>query len=326
MIAAITKSVTAAGDTIPSGGWGGTEARFVVPMRIGSYRLIRQIGAGGMGAVYLAWPEDGRFGQHVAVKIVTHSLEPEWVRDRLHYEREVLGKLEHNNIARLLDGGASADGVPYLVMEYVDGLAIDRYCRERLLTVASRLELFLGVCEAVSYAHRNGVVHCDLKPGNILVTGEGTPKLLDFGIAKLLDPARECRCSSALRMMTPQYASPEQARGETITTATDIYSLGVVLHELLAGERPLRCMTQHRLSRGLPRSLARVVRKAMQADPERRYSSVEQLMTDIRRYLSRPPVSASRGLNYAAKFVCRHKACALAALLSAATFFGGVST
>ncbi|MGH9663424.1 MAG: serine/threonine protein kinase, partial [Bryobacteraceae bacterium] len=286
MIASTTQSVTASIDTLSSNEWRSAEAPFPAPMRIGSYRLIRQIGAGGMGAVYLAWPEDGRPGQRVAVKVVTSSPEPDWVQDRLHYEREVLGKLEHTNIARLLGGGTCADGTPYLVMEYVDGLAIDRYCRERRLTIASRLELFLGVCEAVSYANRNGVVHCDLKPGNILVTGDGAPKLLDFGIARVLEPGRDCPCSGALRMMTPQYASPEQARGGTITTATDIYSLGVVLHELLAGERPLRCVTRRGASQGLPRGLARVVRKAMRRDPERRYSFVEQLMTDIRRYLS----------------------------------------
>lgn len=299
-----------------------TTADFQAPMPayVGPYRLIRQIGAGGMGAVYLAAREHARTGRFVAVKVVTHSPEQDWVRERLRYERQVLSKLAHPHIAKLLDSGAAEDGAPYLAMEYIDGLAIDRYCRERSLTLEERLTLFLGVCEAVSYAHRNGIVHCDLKPGNILVTSRGIPKLLDFGIAKILDVGQAgVSCSGAPRMMTPQYASPEQARGEIITTASDIYSLGVVLHELIAGRRPVRRSASDSRSQRLPRTLRRIVRKAMRAEPARRYSSMEHFMADIRRYLSRSPRR-----RFDITFAVNSKTRALAALLAMGVLLSGL--
>ena len=211
--------------------------------RVGVYRLVREIGRGGMGAVYLAERDDKEFNQQVAVKIVKRGLSsPELLR-RFKRERQILAGLEHPLIARLLDGGATADGSPYLVMEYVDGVPLDEHCDQKRFSIDERLRLFVQVCGAVQYAHQSLVVHRDLKPSNILVTRDGgTVKLLDFGIAKLLqtdlaDPALS-RTLDDLRALTPEYASPEQIRGTRMTTATDVYSLGVCLYELLTGRLP----------------------------------------------------------------------------------------
>jgi serine/threonine-protein kinase len=206
--------------------------------RVGPYQLIRELGQGGMGTVFLAVRADEQFLKKVALKVVRAPDSAEVV-EYFRRERQILAGLEHPNIARLLDGGSTDDGVPYFVMEYVEGVPIDRYCDEHQLTVPERLRLFEGVSLAVQYAHRSLVVHRDLKPGNILVTAEGVPKLLDFGIAKLLNPSMVGGSALETRMaMTPDYASPEQVRGRSITTATDVYSLGVNLYELLAGRSP----------------------------------------------------------------------------------------
>jgi eukaryotic-like serine/threonine-protein kinase len=208
--------------------------------RIGPYRLLRAIGRGGMGAVYLAVRDDEQYERLVAVKILRSGLEDTELRHRFLAERQILARLEHPNIARLYDGGSTEDGRPYLVMELIEGLPVDEYCDRHRLTVDQRLELFRKICAAVQYAHQNLLVHRDIKPANILVTAEGEPKLLDFGIAKQLEPATETDAltRTGLRVMTPSYASPEQVKGQAITTASDVYSLGVLLYELLAGCSP----------------------------------------------------------------------------------------
>lgn len=212
--------------------------------RVGNYTIVRPIGRGGMGAVYLAERPFGQFNKPVALKVVKRGMDTDDIVNRFRFERQILARLEHANIARLLDGGVTDEGLPYFVMEYVSGEPIDRYCDQRNLTIKERLKLFKTVCEAVQYAHRNLVVHRDLKPGNVLVTTEGEVKLLDFGIAKVLDPTARGDTmpltDARSRHMTPQYAAPEQVRGEPVTTATDVYALGVILYELISGRRPYR--------------------------------------------------------------------------------------
>jgi serine/threonine protein kinase/Tfp pilus assembly protein PilF len=221
-----------------------TEANNHAGRRIGAYRIIREIGRGGMGAVFLAIRDDDEYQKQVAIKLVKRGMDTDLILRRFKNERQILASLEHANIARLLDGGSTVEGLPYLVMEYIEGTPIDRYCDNEKLSTSERLKLFRQVCSAVHYAHQNLVIHRDLKPSNILVTADGTPKLLDFGIAKLLTPGLDFRTmdatETALRMMTPNYASPEQVRGESITATSDVYSLGVMLYELLTGHRPYR--------------------------------------------------------------------------------------
>jgi serine/threonine-protein kinase len=211
--------------------------------RAGPYRIIGELGQGGMGRVFLAMRDDDQFQRRVAVKVAHAAQAPELI-SRFRSERQILAALDHPNMARLLDGGTTEEGVPYLVLEYVEGEPIDRYCDAQQLPVPDRLQIVRAVCGAVQYAHQSLVVHRDLKPANVLVTPDGTAKLLDFGIAKLLKPellGQTPLLTSALhRPMTPDYASPEQVRGEPVTTATDVYSLGVLLYELLTGCRPLR--------------------------------------------------------------------------------------
>lgn len=212
---------------------------------VGRYRIVREIGRGGMAVVYLAERADGQFRQEVALKLLSSGIATSHIARRFDRERQILAQARHPGVARLLDGGTGPGGRPYLVMEYVEGRPIDRYCDEERLTVAARLRLFLQVVQAVEDAHRNLVVHRDLKPSNILVTEHGYAKLLDFGIAKLLDPAAtggggggEALTGSAIRLMTPAYASPEQVRGDAVTTASDIYQLGLLLYLLLTGRFP----------------------------------------------------------------------------------------
>jgi serine/threonine protein kinase/Tfp pilus assembly protein PilF len=212
-----------------------------INQKIGSYKILRELGRGGMGAVYLAERADGKFTQKVAVKLLKRELNTADIRRRFARERQILAALAHPNIARLLDAGTTGDGLPFLVMEYVEGLPVDDFCAARNPDLEERLQIFRTVCDAVAFAHRNLTVHRDLKPSNILVTGDGIPKLLDFGISKLLTPEFEAESANTvtkLGAMTPEYASPEQLRGESVTTATDVYSLGVILYELLTGQRP----------------------------------------------------------------------------------------
>lgn len=217
------------------------QASSLIGQRVGPYELIELLAYGGMGAVYLAARADGQFKKNVAIKLIKRRMVSETMINRFRVERQTLATLDHPNIAKLLDGGITQNGLPYFVMEYVDGKPIDRFCDEQRMTTLQRLQLFLRVMSAVQYAHRNLIVHRDLKPTNILVTAEGEPKLLDFGIAKALQPgsSSESDTSTAVdRIMTPAYASPEQVRGQPITTTSDVYSLAVILYELLTGHRP----------------------------------------------------------------------------------------
>ena len=283
--------------------------------RIGVYRLVRMLGHGGMGSVYLAVRDDEQFHKEVAIKLLKRGMDTDFMLGRFRQERQILANLEHPFIARLLDGGATDDGLPFFVLEYVDGLPITKYCTEKNLNLNERLRLFRLVCEAVQHAHQNLVVHRDLKPGNILITKEGIPKLLDFGIAKLIDPTGGSKLPTLtrrdLRMMTPAYASPEQARGLPINTATDIYSLGAVLYELLSGQRPHRFKTESpdeiervicevepekpsvaAANRRLAGDLDNIILTAMRKEPQRRYASVVEFSEDIRRHMEGLPVTA----------------------------------
>jgi len=227
--------------------------------RIGVYQIIEEIGRGGMGEVYRAVRADGQYTKEVAVKLVRGGFDTAFVLDRFRTERQILATLDHPNIAGLLDGGTTEDGIPYLVMELIEGVRIDLFCDECKLSITQRLQLFRQVCAAVQYAHQRLVIHRDIKPGNILVTKEGVPKLLDFGIAKILDPATGAE-ATMVRPMTPEYASPEQIRGEPITTASDVYSLGVVLFQLLTGRSPYA---------GETRNSHELARAVCETDPER---------------------------------------------------------
>jgi eukaryotic-like serine/threonine-protein kinase len=211
----------------------------MIGRRLGPYRVVRELARGGMGVVYLAERDDDAFRRRVAIKVVQGGLSLPELDARFEAERRILASLEHPNIARLLDAGTSDDGTPFVVMEYVEGSPIDIYVRDRPLL--TRLELFCTVCDAVQYSHQRLIVHRDIKPGNILVTGDGVPKLLDFGIAKLLESSGYGEATqTAVRALTPEYASPEQVRGDPITVASDVYSLGVLLYSLLAGRSPYR--------------------------------------------------------------------------------------
>jgi eukaryotic-like serine/threonine-protein kinase len=212
--------------------------------RVGPYKIIRELGRGGVGSVYLAERDDQQYRRQVAIKLIRRGMDTDFILRRFRNERQILAALDHPNVARLLDGGATENDRPYLVMEYVDGEPIDVFCDQRALNIEERLKLFQQVCAAVHSAHQHLVIHRDIKPSNILVTREGAPKLLDFGIAKLLTPELAAQTLdptlSAMRLLTPAYASPEQIKGQPITTATDVYSLGVLLHELLTGHKPYR--------------------------------------------------------------------------------------
>lgn len=292
--------------------------------RIGNYELVRLIGSGGMGDVFLASRADDQFERQVAIKLMRAGLEKNpHLLPRFRAERQILANLDHPNIARLLDGSVAPEGCPYLVMEYVDGVALDDYCREHELSERDRLRLFLTVCSAVEYAHQNLVIHRDIKPANILVTKQGVPKLLDFGIAKLLDPFGPDleTTRSTQRLLTPDYASPEQILGKKVTTATDVYGLGALLYELLSGRRPFggerRSPSQvirdicekDPAPSDLSPDLDCIVRKAMNKSPEARYASVAQLASDVEAELEGRPVIARGGdWRYrTVKYVLRHR-------------------
>ena len=272
----------------------------------GPYRLERVIGQGGMGIVYLGMRSDDEYQRQVAIKVLPHAIALEDQRLRFRTERQLLAQLEHPNIARLYDGGTAEAGQPYLVMEYVEGVRIDDFCQG--LPVEERLRLFQLVCAAVAYAHGHLVIHRDIKPGNILVTTEGIPKLLDFGIAKSLDPKAAFATRTGMAPLTPAYASPEQMSGGELTTASDIYSLGVVLYELLTGKRPAEerddeptrpsiAAERHdsELARRLSGDLDAILLKALRKEPEQRYVTVQALSEDIGRHLDHLPVQARAG-------------------------------
>ena len=318
---------------------------------IGQYRLLECVGSGGMGTVYLAERADRQFQMQVAIKLIKRGMDTDSVLRRFAHERQILASLEHPNIARLLDGGTTDEGLPYFVMEYIQGERIDRYAEEHQLSISERLELFRQVCGAVSYAHQHLVVHRDLKPSNILVTADGVPKLLDFGIAKIIQPADGAgtfATMTASPIMTPEYASPEQIEGAPATTLSDVYSLGAVLYELLAGcppyrlqnrspqevakistaqiEKPSAVTRRSEDARRLRGDVDNIVRMAMRKESARRYRSVEQFSEDIRRHLAgRPVIARPDTLSYrSAKFVRRNKAAVAAALLILLTLLGGI--
>jgi non-specific serine/threonine protein kinase/serine/threonine-protein kinase len=306
-----------------------------VGSRIGPYLLRERLGRGGMGEVFAAVRADGQYEQQVALKIVRAGLTSPDVLDRFRVERQILADLDHPNIARLLDGGTTDDGAPYLVMELVDGAPIDAFCRNGSLAVREQLALFLPVCAAVQYAHQRLVIHRDLKPGNILVTRDGVPKLLDFGIAKILDPLGNTR-ETSIRPLTLDYASPEQVGGKAVSTASDVYALGVVLYELLTGRLPFtnggsaalaQAITERDPDRpGTNEDVDAILLKALRKEPDKRYVSVDQFAGDIRRHLEGLPVTARTGTwsYHAGKFVRRHRASVAAAALVLATLIGGI--
>jgi len=348
----------------------GASAVQLLGKSVGPWRILDVVGRGGMGVVYRAERADAAFRRHAALKVVRPGPDSPQIVARFRLERETLAALDHPNIARLMDGGSTADGQPFFVMELVEGEPIDRYCDAHRLSIDERLDLFRKVCAGVQYAHENLVVHRDIKPDNILVTRDGVPKLLDFGVAKLLsrdgaqpeDPA----ATMATWAMTPDYASPEQVSGRPSTTATDVYSLGVLLHVLLTGARPytltgtapaaiekqlleftlippserassspesdqratLRATNALKLAKRLTGDLDAIVRRALDRTPSSRYSSVEQLAEDVARHRAHRPVQArGRATGYATRlFVRRHRGALAVAALLAAVVVGGIVT
>lgn len=327
------------------------------PETIGAYRILREVGHGGMGVVYLGERADGEFTKQVAIKLITRGRPDAGLERRFRRERQILAQFEHPGIARLLDGGATEDGQPYFVMEYIGGLPLLEYCDSKQLSIHDRLRLFLKICDAVAHAHQRLIVHRDLKPANILVTSDGVPKLLDFGLARVLDAEHQDDITQAgFPVMTPAYASPEQVRGELYTVSGDVYSLGVILYELLSAHRPYdvpsgsllemvrvvceqdaaplsqavadsaeiaakRSTTLDRLRRALSGDLETIAAKALEKDARRRYGSVGELASDLRRYLDGLPVQARPATFWyrSGKMLRRHRvaipAGALAAIL-----------
>ncbi len=323
--------------------------------RLGSYRLIKLIASGGMGQVYLAERVDGQYEQHVAIKLMRESFDRVALVSRFKAERQILASLDHVNLAKVLDGGITEDGVPYFVMELVAGEAIDAYAERLHLSIAQRVQLFRSVCRVVHYVHQKGVVHRDLKADNILVTHDGVVKLVDFGIAKHMAPSasEQTRTMTAHRMMTLDHCSPEQVRGDEITPASDLYSLGVVLYRLLTQASPYRVATADgaydlahvichmepplpskavaadspTARRSLRGDLDAVVMMAMRKDPAHRYASAEALSEDLFRHLEGLPVQARRGAwSYrAGRFVLRHRAVVGAAMIANLALVGGIA-
>ena len=337
---------------------------FRTGMGIGPYRIVQVIGEGGMGMVYQAVRVDDLYRKLVALKVVRRGLYSREAIHRFETERHILAHLDHPNIAKLLDGGTTADGQPWFVMDFIAGTPMDAHCDQRRLSVNERLRLFLTVCAAVQYAHQNFVVHRDIKPRNILVTPEGAIRLLDFGIAKLLDPDDEAAGeTTSVQMMTPEYASPEQLSGQPVTTASDTYSLGVLLYLLLTGYKPFffasrspqeiaavirdseprrpsivflreantadvaaaRGTRPERLSKELAGDLDNILLKALRREVERRYKSAEALASDIERYLNGLPVLAREDtFRYrAGKFVRRHQGAVIAACAAVMALVAG---
>jgi serine/threonine protein kinase len=328
-----------------------TEASFT-GRRIGVYRVIREIGRGGMGVVFEAVRDDDEFQKRVALKVAARAaFAPEFL-SRFRHERQILARLEHPHVARLLDGGTTDEGVPFFAMEYVEGVPIHRYAIDHDLSVEERIGLVLQVCDAVEYAHQNLVIHRDLKPSNILVA-RGSVRLLDFGIAKLIDPAQPHDTHTSLLAVTPEYCSPEQLRGQPITTRTDVYSLGLVLFELLTGEhgqRPdvsspllldrsvaetelappstrVRARGDHALARRLRGDLDTIVLAATQKDPAQRYPSVAALAEDLRSFLAARPIRARQHHSWyrATRFARRHWLPLAASIAVAVTLTAGIA-
>lgn len=314
--------------------------------RLGVFVIEELLATGGMGAVYRARRVDEEFDQQVAIKLVKPGFDQGGLLQRFLQERQTLAALDHPNIAKLLDGGSSADGRPYLVMEYIDGLPLQEWCNQKKPGLVERLQLFESICEGVRHAHRNLVVHRDLKPPNVLVTNDGIPKLLDFGIAKILETRVDgSETLSPLQLLTPEYASPEQVRGDPVTTASDIYSLGVILYELLAETKPYEVSTRSRLEMerivceqavesprrvdaSLPADLSAITMMCLRKEPERRYEGVGQLIEDLRRFRGQLPVRARPdSLRYrAGKYLRRNRLPVALATLAAVVLVVGVAT
>jgi eukaryotic-like serine/threonine-protein kinase len=322
------------------------------PTQIGPYTILNEIGRGGMGVVYLADRADGEYRKRVAIKLITYArrgTKPEQANldQRFRRERQILAQLEHPGIARLLDGGATSTGQPYFVMEYVEGPPLLAWCDEQRLAIEARLKLFLSVCDAVAYAHQKLIVHRDLKPGNILVTAEGDPKLLDFGLARVLDSDTDTELTQAGPMpMTVAYASPEQIRGERQTVASDVYSLGVILYELLTGHRPYQLanasfteivrvtceqepIPPSQVNHRMKGDLETILLKALAKDSRLRYATVDEFGADLRRHLDGQPILARPAtFSYrAGKFLRRHRVAVPAAAVAGALIlsFAGLS-
>jgi len=309
---------------------------------IGAYRVLGVLGQGGMGVVYLAERRDGQFEQRVALKVLPAWAEP-GDHGRFLRERQFLARMEHKNIARLLDGGLTADGAPYFALEYVDGEPLNAYAKRTELKLRERIALFLCICDAVHYAHQHLIIHRDLKPSNVLVDRDGIPKLLDFGIAKAVDTTSEANATQTVtRLMTPAYAAPEQILGQAVSTLTDVYALGVILHELLVGERPHPAregmLTEAQIvqdtvqapssrksavpwidPRALRGDLDLILLTALKRDPQRRYTSVEEFAKDLRSFLDGRPIAArADAWTYRLhKLIARNRAASVAASLGA---------
>ncbi len=336
----------------------GEESQMPAGTRIGKYEIKGELGAGGMGAVFLAERTDGDFEQKVAIKLIRRGINSEAVRRRFVRERQILASLEHPNIARLIDGGTTDEGLPFLVMEYVEGTAINQYADEQKLNLEQRLDLFREVCAAVSFAHQKLIIHRDLKPSNVLVTKDGKAKLLDFGIAKILKTEIGNETRTQHFAFTPEYASPEQIRGENLSTATDIYSLGTILYELLTDSRPFRfegknigeiISTATQIEPPMPSAVSNsknqlnpnskfqipklkgdldnIILKALNKEPARRYSSVEHLSEDIGRHLKGLPVFARQDTWHyrAEKFARRNPLVIGAVVIALLILIGGIS-
>ena len=331
--------------------------------QIGVYRIINRVGVGGMGTVYLADREDDGVVQRVALKVIKRGMDSDAILRRFANERRILSGLEHPYIARLLDWGISSNGLSYFVMEYIDGKQLGEHCRGNDLTLASRLEIFIKICSAVEYAHQSLIVHRDLKPANVLIARDGSPKLLDFGIAKVLaDDEMPLLTKTHINIFTPEYASPEQILGGTVTTVTDVYSLGVILYELLTSSRPFDvkgksleeivrtiCETDpplpsdtrgqygdtgeiERRTTGIAKNLLRgdidnIILKALRKEPSERYRSVRDLSDDISRYLSgRPVLARPQTYKYrVGKYVRRHAVGVAAVFVIAISLISGIS-
>lgn len=319
-------------------------AKQLVGQRIGQYRVLEWLGRGGSASVYLAERDGEGFTQRVALKVVQRRLKDRLLEDRSAEERRILARLEHRGIARLIDGGVTPDGFPFYAMEFVEGTDVVSYCEERALGLDERLRIFLEVCAPVQFAHERLVIHNDLKPSNIFVTPDGHAKLLDFGVARLVDPEAEGSGQAGL-WFTPAYASPEQVRREPAGTASDVYSLGVLLYVLLTGQRPYRFGSTHREEivrtvsdvvpplpsaiapdTGLKGDLDAIVMKALAKDPAGRYTTVEQLVADIERHLAHEPVTsvAATPRYRVGKFVRRNRSAVLAAAIVALAVAAGV--
>lgn len=370
-IESLLKLKNDAGDflSVPASGFSGdffveeNNGHLPAQCRLGVYEIVAELGSGGMGAVYLAERRDGKFSRQVAIKMLRREFDTVAIRKNFEREKDILAALSHPNIAGLLDTGQSDEGVPYLVMEYVDGLPVDEFCSQNRLDLTGRLKLFNKICDAVAFAHRNLIVHRDIKPSNILVTKDGVPKLLDFGISKILDADAADSATTLLGAMTPEYASPEQINGQTVTTATDVYSLGIVLYKMLTGAHPFKRAGQSNndLFRAItgdeptapsaipnskfqisdsdnlkskipnPKSLTgdldNIILKSIRKNPERRYGSVEQFSADIWRYIDGKPVEARAATRayQLSKFYKRNKIAVTAGVLLFVTMIAGVA-